>query len=143
MIFALSRQDAKIEEAALFGAFEDWSMLLRTYLVGKIHGVRLTDKSVQYQGSITISRMFLEAAGIAEFEAVQVVNVNTGARLLTYTMLSEEPGVCILNGGAARLGEVGDKLIIMAFAQSEKPLKPKVVLVAADNHIIQVIPSDK
>ena len=117
-------------------------MVLRTYLSGKIHGIRLTDKSVQYQGSITLSREYLDAAGITPFEAVQVVNVTTGARLTTYAMLSEDPGVCVLNGGAARQAEPGDKLIVMAFAQSDRPLLPKVVLVDEGNRIQRVLTGD-
>jgi aspartate 1-decarboxylase len=117
-------------------------MLLRTYLSGKIHGIRLTDKSVHYQGSITLSREYLEAAGIAPFEAVQVVNVTTGARLTTYAMLAEDPGVCVLNGGAARQAEPGDKLIVMAFAQSDRALLPKVVLVDEENRITRVLTGD-
>lgn len=114
-------------------------MLLRTYLIGKIHGVQLTDKSVHYQGSITLSPEFLEGAGIAPNEAVQVVNVSTGDRLLTYVMATEQRGVCVLNGGAARMAEVGDKLIIMAFAQSDRPVKARVVLVGPDNQIDQIV----
>lgn len=114
-------------------------MILRTYLVGKLHGLRLTDKSVHYQGSITLSRKYLDAAGIAPAESVQVVNVNTGARLVTYVMVTDEEGVCILNGGAARFAEPGDKLIVMAFAQSDKPVRPRVVLVNEQNQITQVI----
>jgi aspartate 1-decarboxylase len=114
-------------------------MVLRTYLVGKVHGIRLTGKHVDYEGSITLSREYLQAAGISANEAVQVVNVNTGARLWTYVFVAEEPGLCVLNGGAARCGEVGDRLIIMAFAQSDRPLTPKVVLVGADNRIQQVL----
>jgi aspartate 1-decarboxylase len=117
-------------------------MVLRTYLTGKIHGIRLTDKSVHYQGSITLSREYLEAAGIGAFEAVQVVNVSTGARLTTYAMVAEDPGVCVLNGGAARHAEPGDKLIVMAFAQSERPIVPKVVLVDDDNRILRVLAGD-
>ncbi len=117
-------------------------MVLRTYLSGKIHGIRLTDKSVHYQGSITLSREYLEAAGIHAFEAVQVVNVNTGARLTTYVMVAEDPGVCVLNGGAARQAEAGDKLIVMAFAQSDRPLLPRVVLVDEQNRISRVISNE-
>jgi aspartate 1-decarboxylase len=117
-------------------------MLLRTYLAGKIHGIRLTDKSVNYQGSVTLSREYLDAAGIAEHEAVQVVNITTGARLLTYVIVSERPGVCVLNGGAARLAEVGDRLIIMAFVQSDRPVVPRVVLVGDDNTIANVLPRE-
>jgi aspartate 1-decarboxylase len=112
-------------------------MVLRSYLSGKIHGVRLTGKNVNYQGSITVSRDLLKAAGISANEAVQVVNVTTGARFLTYAILSDEPGVCVMNGGGARLAEIGDQLIVMAFAQSTKPLKPRIVLVDEDNHAQQ------
>ena len=54
-------------------------MILRTYLAGKLHGIRLTDKNVNYQGSITLSREYLDAANLKPFELVQVVNVTTGA----------------------------------------------------------------
>jgi aspartate 1-decarboxylase len=114
-------------------------MVLRTYLAGKIHGVRLTGKNVNYQGSITLSRDLVSAAGIVANEAVQVVNVTTGARLLTYVIVTDEPGVCIMNGGGARLAEVGDRLIVMAFAQSDRPLWPKIVLVGNENRADQVL----
>jgi aspartate 1-decarboxylase len=117
-------------------------MVLRTYLAGKLHGLRLTDKNIEYQGSITLSREYLEAANIAPFEAVQVVNVTTGARLMTYAMQSEEQGVCVMNGGAARLAEVGDKLIVMAFAQSDRPIQPRIVLLDEDNQIARVHTGD-
>lgn len=110
-------------------------MLLKSYLSGKIHGIRLTDKSLHYQGSITLSRSYLQASGIAANEAVQVVNVNTGGRLWTYVLETDRPGVCALNGAAARMGEVGDPLIVMAFAQSDQPIVPRIVLVEGDNRI--------
>jgi aspartate 1-decarboxylase len=117
-------------------------MVLRTYLIGKVHGVRLTDKHIDYQGSITLSREYLQAAGIGTHEAVQVVNLSTGDRLWTYVLVTDEPKTCILNGGAARCGEVGDPLIIMAFAQSDRPLTPRVVVVGADNGIQQVLSNE-
>jgi aspartate 1-decarboxylase len=117
-------------------------MVLRNYLAGKIHGIRLTDKNVAYQGSITLSREFLDSSGISPFESVQIVNVTTGARLITYAMLTEEPGACVMNGGGARLAEIGDKLIIMAFAQSDRPLMPRIVLVDEDNRITRTLTGD-
>jgi aspartate 1-decarboxylase len=117
-------------------------MLLRTYLLGKIHNIRLTDKNVNYVGSITLGPEFLQAAGIQAHEAVHVVNVDTGARLMTYVLPGGKPGECTLNGGAARLAEVGDKLIIMAFAQSDRPCKPKVAMVGERNHIEGVLGSE-
>ena len=110
-------------------------MLLRTYLHGKIHNIRLTDKNVNYVGSITLGPEFLEAAGIQVNEAVHVVNVENGERFITYVLPNGKPGECTLNGGAARMAEVGDKLIVMAFAQSDKPLEPKVALVSEQNKL--------
>jgi len=110
-------------------------MLLRTYLIGKLHGVRLTDKNLYYQGSITLSREYLEAANLQPNELVQVVNVTTGARLTTYVIVTEEPGVCILNGGAARHAEIGDQLIVMSFAHSDRPVEPRVAIVGEDNRV--------
>lgn len=63
------------------------------------------------------------------------MNVNSGARLTTYVIVSEEPGVCVLNGGAARFAEVGDPLLVMAFAHSPEPVQPKIVLVDENNRI--------
>jgi aspartate 1-decarboxylase len=114
-------------------------MLLRTYLVGKLHGVRLTDKNVAYQGSITLSQDYLDAANLQAHELVQVVNVTTGARLTTYVIATDEPRVCILNGGAARHAEVGDQLIVMAFAHSDRPTEPRIAIVGDDNRIEQTI----
>lgn len=113
-------------------------MVLRTYLLGKIHNIRLTDKNVNYVGSITLGPEFLEASGIRVHEAVHVVNVTTGARLMTYVLPGGKPGECTLNGGAARLAEVGDKLIVMAFAQSETPVVPKTAMVNEQNRIERV-----
>ena len=114
-------------------------MVLRTYLAGKIHGVHLTAKNVNYVGSITLSREYLDASGIAEHEAVQVVNVSTGARFLTYVLLGTGAGECILNGGAARLGEVGDRLIVMSFAQSDRAVTPRVAMIDAQNRVERVV----
>ncbi len=113
-------------------------MLLKTYLAAKLHGIHLTNKNVQYIGSLTLSREFLKASGMSENEMVHVVNVSTGARLVTYIIVTDEPGQCVLNGGAARLAEVGDQMIVMTFAQSDHPVEPKVVFLDAQNRIIQV-----
>ncbi|HQR08788.1 MAG TPA: aspartate 1-decarboxylase [Gemmatales bacterium] len=113
-------------------------MLLRTYLLGKIHNIRLTDKNVNYVGSITLGPEFLKASGIQVNEAVQVVNVESGARFVTYVLPGGKPGECTLNGGAARLAELGDKLIIMAFGQSDKPIEPKVAMIGEQNKLLGV-----
>ncbi len=113
-------------------------MLLRSYLLGKIHNIRLTDKNVNYVGSITLGPEFLQASGIHVNEEVQVVNVDTGARFTTYVLPGGKPGECTLNGGAARLAEIGDKLIVMAYAQSDKPIEPKVAMVGEQNKLLRV-----
>lgn len=113
-------------------------MLLRTYLLGKIHNIRLTDKNVNYVGSITLGPEFLQASGIQVNEAVQIVNVENGERFITYVLPGGKPGECTLNGGAARLAELGDKLIVMAFAQSDKPIEPKVAMVGEQNKLMRV-----
>jgi aspartate 1-decarboxylase len=118
-------------------------MVLRTYLLAKIHGIRLTDKNVQYIGSLTLSREYLDATGMSENEAVQVVNVTTGARLMTYIIHTDEPGQCVLNGGAARLAEVGDQIIVMTFAQSDRPLEPRVAFIDADNRVERVTTGER
>jgi aspartate 1-decarboxylase len=117
-------------------------MLLRTYLSGKIHNIRLTDKNVNYVGSITLGPEFLAASGIQHHEAVHVVNVESGARFLTYVLPGGKPGECTLNGGAARLAEVGDRLIVMAFAQSDKPIEPKIAMVGEQNRLSGVSPGE-
>lgn len=78
----------------------------------------VTDKSVRYQGSMGIDRNLLEASGIEAYECVDVVNLNTGARWTTYALPVDEEGACSLNGGAARLGEIGDCCIVMTYGLS-------------------------
>lgn len=114
-------------------------MILRTYLAGKLHGIRLTDKNVNYQGSITLSSAYLEAANLKPFELVQVVNVTTGARLSTYIIPTEKHGVCELNGGAARHAEVGDQLIVMSFVHSDTSVEPRIALIGPDNQIERTV----
>ena len=89
-----------------------------TMFRAKLHRLRVTEADLYYEGSITIDEELLEIAGILPYEKVQVVNVNNGARLETYTI----PGgrgsrtVC-LNGPAARLAARGDEVIVIAYAQ--------------------------
>lgn len=115
----------------------------RTLLLAKIHSCTLTAANLNYVGSISIDRTLLDAAGILPYEQVQVVNVNNGERLITYAIAAPvNSGAIELNGAAARLGVVGDRLIIMTYAQfSAEELKthcPTVVLVDAQNRLIEV-----
>lgn len=89
--------------------------MMRIVARSKIQRPRVTDKNLRYEGSIAIDTRLLRLADIAPSEQVQVVNVSTGARFETY-VIEGGPGDVKLNGGAARLGEVGDELIIIAYA---------------------------
>lgn len=111
-------------------------------LKAKIHRLRVTDADLYYEGSITIDRELLEAAGILPYEKVQVVNVNNGHRLETYTIPGDAGArtVC-LNGPAARLAAEGDEVIVIAYAemtsQEAQQHHPRVVHVDADNNVTQ------
>ncbi|MDA9101117.1 aspartate 1-decarboxylase [Omnitrophica bacterium] len=113
----------------------------RQLLNGKIHGATVTEARVDYQGSITIDSNLLKATDMVEGEKVLIANLNNGARLESYIMVGEAgSGVICLNGGAAKHGQPGDKVIIMSFAVLEpaevKGHKPKVVHVDAKNRIV-------
>ncbi|WP_297788580.1 aspartate 1-decarboxylase [uncultured Anaerococcus sp.] len=117
-------------------------------LEGKIHRARVTEAQLDYVGSITVDEVLLEGAGIREYQKVQVVDVNNGNRIETYTIAGEKnSGVICLNGAAARLFSVGDKVIIMAYASySEDDLKdyrPKVVFVDDENKIKKILSYEK
>ena len=114
-----------------------------TMLKGKIHRAVVKQAELNYVGSITIDPKLMEAAGILEYERVQIVDVENGNRFETYTIDGEPgSGMICLNGAAARQGQVGDHVIIMAYCQMDtneaKEHKPKVVFVDEDNHISRV-----
>jgi aspartate 1-decarboxylase len=93
----------------------------RTLCKSKIHRAVLTGADVHYEGSITIDRELMDAADLVEYERVQVVNVNNGARLETYVISGERgSGDVQLNGAAARLGVVGDHVIVISYAEYEE-----------------------
>ena len=112
-------------------------------LKGKIHRATVTQAEVDYIGSITIDQQLMDAAGILEYEKVQVADVETGSRLETY-VISGEPGsgVICLNGAAAHLVTPGDKVIIMCYAQMTPEEacenQPRVVFVDEHNKIARL-----
>jgi len=111
-------------------------------LRAKIHRAVVTAADLHYNGSLTIDRTLLEASGMREYEMVQVVNVENGARFETYLIAGEpDTGVVQVNGAAARLAAVGDHIIVMAYAQVEEPVPdvwdPRIVLVDERNQIFQ------
>ena len=118
--------------------------MLVKVLRGKIHRVVITEARVDYVGSITIDRDLMDAGGIVAGECVLVADLADGARFETYVM--EGPrgsGVICINGAAARLVDVGDLAIIMAFGyvslESAPAVKPKIVLVDEKNRMTQVL----
>ena len=113
--------------------------MLRTFVHGKIHGVRVTECKPRYNGSAEIDKALLAASGIAPFEQIQIVNMTTGARLVTYAFPGK-PGDFTLNGGAARLGAVGDECLVIAYRQEEKFSGAEVVFVnGKDNSISETM----
>ena len=107
-------------------------------LKGKIHGARVTECDLHYEGSIAIDRDLMEAANLRPFEQVDVLNITTGARITTYVIeAARGSGTIGLNGAAARTAMVGDEVIILAYAwlkeQEAESHAPAIVIVDADN----------
>ena len=117
-------------------------------LKSKIHRAVVTQAELNYVGSVTIDEDLMDAAGLFEYERVHIVNVNSGSRIETYVIAGERgSGVICLNGAAARSGQKGDLVIIMAYANMTpdeiKAHRPKVVFVGDKNEIVQVADYEK
>ena len=115
----------------------------RTLLLAKIHNCTITAANLNYVGSISIDENLLEQSGILPYEQVQVVNNTNGERFITYTIPAPAySGAIQLNGAAARLGMIGDRLIIMAYGQFTpeelKTYSPTVVIVDEKNKPLEV-----
>jgi len=124
--------------------YKKGQIMLITLLKSKIHSAKITKSDLNYQGSIGIDEDLMDASGIVEYEKVLVANISNGNRFETYVITGERgTGVIGLNGAASRLGELGDKIIIFAFAQVEedklKDHKPKIVLVDENNAVSEII----
>lgn len=110
----------------------------RIMLKSKIHRATLTGTDLNYEGSITVDPILLEAADILPGEQVHVLNLNNGQRLITYAIQGERgSGVMLLNGPAARLGMVGDIVVVLTYANFDETdiadYNPNVVLVDKEN----------
>ena len=117
-------------------------------LKGKIHRATVVQAELDYVGSITVDEELLEAAGILEYEKVQIVDVNNGSRFETYTIAGKRgSGMICLNGAAARCVSVGDKIILMAYAtltpEEAKTHHPTVVFVDEKNHVERITSYEK
>ena len=113
-------------------------------LKGKIHRATVVQAELNYVGSITVDQDLLDASGILEYEKVQIVDIDNGSRFETYTIAGERgSGMICLNGAAARCVSVGDKIILMSYAQMtpeevRNDYHPNVVFVDEQNNIARV-----
>lgn len=123
-----------------------------TMFKSKLHQMKVTEANLMYEGSITIDQELLDVAGILPYEKVQVVNITNGSRLETYTIAGEKGSrVCCMNGAAARLAQVGDRIIVIAYAEmtpeEASGHQPNVVIVDEQNeprlHLNEGVPEQK
>ncbi len=116
---------------------------MRIMLKSKIHRARVTECNVDYEGSITIDKDLMEAADLLQYERVDVLNINNGARFSTYVIEGARgSGVICLNGAAARLVAKGDIVIVLSYHEVTEAeaatLVPRLVYVDASNRIVEV-----
>lgn len=115
--------------------------MLLEFLYSKIHRATVTDANLNYVGSITIDAEILEKANMSEGQKVDILNINNGERFQTYIIAGErgKKDFC-LNGAAARKAQIGDKIIICAYAlmsaDEAKNFKPSIVKLDDQNNII-------
>ncbi len=112
----------------------------------KLHQMKVTEANLMYEGSITIDEDLLDMANILPYEKVAVVNITNGSRLETYTIPGERGSrVCCMNGAAARLTQIDDRIIVIAYAEMEpeeaKSHKPTVVVVDENNDPKKILES--
>ncbi|HFC97697.1 MAG TPA: aspartate 1-decarboxylase [Thermosulfurimonas dismutans] len=117
--------------------------MYRKFLKSKLHRIRVTGCELYYEGSLTLDPALMEAAGLAPLEAVWVYNLTNGARFETYVIRGEPgSGEVILNGAAARLGQVGDEIIVVAYAwvpeEALADFRARLVYVDENNRIREV-----
>lgn len=117
-------------------------------LKSKIHRAVVKQAELNYVGSITVDEELMKAAGILEYEKVQIVDIDNGSRFETYTICGEAgSGMICLNGAAARCVSVGDKIIIMAYGSMDveeaKDYKPTVVFVDEENKVNRITHYEK
>ncbi len=120
--------------------------MLLTLLKSKIHRVVVTEANLDYEGSLTLDPVLMEAAGMLPHERIQVLNVNTGDRIETYLIEGERgSGTVCLNGPAARCGLKNDIVIVLAYAmmtpEEAQTHVPRVVYVDSANRIVRTVPA--
>lgn len=114
--------------------------MFRELMRAKIHRATVTDANLAYVGSLSVDAALLALADIQEYEKIAVVNINTGGRFETYAIAAPAgSGTIALNGGAARLGQPGDLVIIIAygFYQDDEEHQARVVFVNEQNQVVR------
>jgi len=113
---------------------------MRWILRSKIHKATVTKADLDYVGSITIDEDLIEKVGFMPGEKVLVVDNTNGVRLETYVIVGERgSGIICMNGAAAHLIKTGDEIIIMGFELTDKPIKPKNILVDKNNKFVRFL----
>ncbi len=111
-----------------------------TMLRAKLHRIRVTEACLDYVGSLTVDEDIMDAVGLFNYEKILVANVDNGERFETYAIRGPRgSGICCLNGAAAHKGKVGDKLIVMAWAQvpedEARAFQPRIGVLDEDNRL--------
>lgn len=117
--------------------------MLRIYCKSKLHKVRVTATELDYDGSIELDTALMEAGDIEPWEQVQVVNLENGSRLWTYAIPSGQgSGTVALKGPAARMAEIGDRIIVISYAYATKEewnyRDPLTVIVDEKNRVVNI-----
>lgn len=113
---------------------------MREFLRSKIHLARVTEANIDYIGSITIDKTLMKLVDLKEQEKVLVTSVTTGARLETYVIPGKkDSGTICINGAAAHLIKKGEKIIIMGFELSNKPISSKKIQVDKNNKFLKFL----
>jgi len=113
---------------------------MRWVLISKIHQATITEAELSYVGSITIDEDLTEKVGLWEGEKVLITNSTTGVRLETYVICGKRgSGIICVNGPAAHLLKTGEKIVIMGFELTDKPIKAKKIVVDEKNRFIKYL----
>jgi len=119
----------------------------REMLRAKVHRIKVTERDVEYEGSLSLDRELMEQADMLPYERIEVYDVDNGNRFATY-LIEGRPGSgdCCVNGAAARMVEIGDKLIIAAYVSVDESEvrrhRPKLVLIGEDNKISRTVEAE-
>ncbi|HOH98719.1 MAG TPA: aspartate 1-decarboxylase [Candidatus Cloacimonadota bacterium] len=118
--------------------------MLRQVLLSKLHRGTVIECDLNYNGSVKIDEALLEASGMQEFERVEIFNINNGARFSTYIIKGERgSGMIGINGAAARMAQVGDKVIIINYGMMDaaemSTHKPQIVVLGEHNRIDHIL----